>query len=149
MKGLHRIASCNVKERPHQAILEIRYRRVMVWPPVANQRHYPELRLTVIHATERGEPAGRERIEWRLFTDLPANSPVEAIEKLDWYALRWKIETFHKNLKSGCKAEESHISMIRYSLLQPRTQSEAQRAWRHVAGVVLMPMSVRNAGSKA
>lgn len=28
---------------------------------------------------------------------------------LNWYALRWKIETFHKILKSGCKAEESKL----------------------------------------
>ena len=33
----------------------------------------------------------------------------EAIEKLDWYAMRWKIEVFHKILKSGCKAKESKL----------------------------------------
>jgi hypothetical protein len=33
----------------------------------------------------------------------------DAIEKLDGYAMRWKIETFHKILKSGCKAEESRL----------------------------------------
>ena len=32
-----------------------------------------------------------------------------AIEKLDWYAQRWKIETFHKVLKSGCQAEQSKL----------------------------------------
>jgi len=32
-----------------------------------------------------------------------------AIEKLKWYALRWKIELFHKVLKSGCKVEESRL----------------------------------------
>ncbi|WP_222945939.1 IS4 family transposase, partial [Paraburkholderia podalyriae] len=109
VKGLHRIEFCDAKGRPHQACLEIRYRRLTVWPPVAKQRHYPALRLTVIHATERGEPAGRERIEWKLLTDLPVNSRAGAIEKIDWYAMRWKIETFHKNLKSGCKAEESQL----------------------------------------
>jgi len=36
-------------------------------------------------------------------------SRAEAIEKLDWYAMRWEIETFHKILKSGCKAEESRL----------------------------------------
>lgn len=36
-------------------------------------------------------------------------SRVEAIEKLDWYALRWKIEVFHKIMKSGCKAEDSKL----------------------------------------
>ena len=36
-------------------------------------------------------------------------SPTNAVEKLEWYALRWKIETFHKILKSGCKAEGSRL----------------------------------------
>jgi hypothetical protein len=31
------------------------------------------------------------------------------LEKLSWYAMRWKIETFHKILKSGCKAEASKL----------------------------------------
>jgi len=35
--------------------------------------------------------------------------PQAAIEKLNWYALRWKIELFHKILKSGCHAEESKL----------------------------------------
>jgi hypothetical protein len=109
VKGLHRIEFRDGKGRPQQALLEIRYRRLTVWPPVAKQRHYPALRLTVIHATERGEPTGRKRVEWKLLTDLPVNSRVDAIEKIDWYAMRWKIETFHKNLKSGCKAEESQL----------------------------------------
>jgi hypothetical protein len=109
VKGLHRIEFRDAKGSAHQALLEIRYRRLTVWPPLAKQRHYPALRLTVIHATERGEPVGRKRVEWKLLTDLPVNSRVEAIEKIDWYAMRWKIETFHKNLKSGCKAEESQL----------------------------------------
>jgi hypothetical protein len=109
VKGLHRIEFRDGKGRPQQALLEIRYRRLTVWPPVAKQRHYPALRLTVIHATERGEPTGRKRVEWKLLTDLPVNSRVDAIEKIDRYAMRWKIETFHKNLKSGCKAEESQL----------------------------------------
>ncbi|KLU21793.1 transposase [Caballeronia mineralivorans PML1(12)] len=109
VKGLHRIEFRDAKGRPHQALLEIRYRRLTVWPPVAKQRHYPPLRLTVIHATEYGDSAERPRVQWKLVTDLPVNSRADAIEKIDWYALRWKIETFHKNLKSGCKAEESQL----------------------------------------
>lgn len=109
VKGLHRIEFRDTKGRPHRALLEIRYRRLTVWPPVAKQRHYPALRLTVIHVTERGEPTDRKRVEWKLLTDLPVNSRVQAIENIDWYAMRWKIETFHKNLKSGCKAEESQL----------------------------------------
>ena len=33
----------------------------------------------------------------------------EAIEKINWYAMRWKIEVFHKILKSGCRAEDSKL----------------------------------------
>ena len=63
----------------------------------------------MIHAEERGTPKTRKKIEWKLITDLPVQSRQDAIEKLEWYALRWKIELFHKILKSGCKAEESKL----------------------------------------
>jgi hypothetical protein len=58
---------------------------------------------------ERGTPSGREKIVWKLITNLPVKTLKSAIEKLNWYALRWKIEVFHKILKSGCKAEESKL----------------------------------------
>ena len=72
-------------------------------------KDYTDLTLTVIHATERGTPRGREKIAWKLLTNLPVKTLKEAIEKLNWYALRWKIEVFHKILKSGCKAEDSKL----------------------------------------
>lgn len=31
------------------------------------------------------------------------------MEKLAWYAMRWRIETFHKILKSGCRAKASEL----------------------------------------
>ncbi len=66
-------------------------------------------RKVAIHASERGTPKGRDRIEWKLVTNLPVNCRADAIEKLEWYALRWKIEMFHKVLKSGCRAEDSKL----------------------------------------
>lgn len=80
-----------------------------VLPPIGKQKQYPQLTLTVLHAQERDAPQDREGIDWKLITDLPVRSCMDAIEKLDWYAMRWKIETFHKVLKSGCKAEESRL----------------------------------------
>ena len=70
------------KGDPDRAVREIRYRTLRVLPPIGKQRRYPALTLTV---------------------------RAEAIEKLRCYALRWKIEVFHKILKSGCKAEESKL----------------------------------------
>ncbi len=109
VKGLHRIEVRDSNGDPDQAVLEIRYRKIRVLPPIGKQKRYPALTLTVIHAEERGTPKNRKKIDWKLITDLPVQSRNEAIEKLDWYALRWKIEVFHKILKSGCRAEEAKL----------------------------------------
>jgi hypothetical protein len=85
------------------AILELKFRRIRVLSPIGKQSRYPNLELTVLHATERGKPRGRDPIVWKLITDLPVTSRDSAIEKLQWYAMRWKIETFHKIMKSGCR----------------------------------------------
>jgi hypothetical protein len=109
LKAKHRIAVLDKKGKPTEAVLELRYRRIRVLPPIGKQSRYPELQLTVIYAQERDVPTGRDRIDWKLITDLPVSTPLQVIEKLEWYASRWKIETFHKILKSGCKAEESKL----------------------------------------
>ena len=109
IKGLHRIEVSDSDGNPDQAVLEIRFRRIRVLPPIGKQKRYPALTLTVIHAQERGTPKNRKKIDWKLITDLPVHSRKDAIEKLEWYALRWKIELFHEILKSGCKAEESKL----------------------------------------
>ena len=59
--------------------------------------------------TNARPPTGREPIRWRLLTDLPVDDLPGATEKLDWYAQRFKIETFHKILKSGCRAEQARL----------------------------------------
>lgn len=109
VKGVHRIMVRDDNGKPSEAVLELRYRRFLVLAPVAKQKEYGPLELTVIYAEERGAPKGRERTNWKLVTDLPVRSPEEAIEKIHWYAVRWKIELFHKILKSGCRVEESRL----------------------------------------
>lgn len=89
--------------------LEVRFRRLTVRPPRGKQKRYPPLSLTAIHAREINAPEGREPIEWKLLTDLPVADLREAAEKLEWYAKRWKIEIFHKVLKSGCRAEDAKL----------------------------------------
>ena len=46
---------------------------------------------------------------WKLLTNLPVQSQSEASEKIEWSAMRLKIEMFHKVLKSECRAEESKL----------------------------------------
>jgi hypothetical protein len=109
VKGLHHIEVRNDNGATTKAALEIKFKRITVLPPIGKQKRYPVLSLTVIIANERDAPKGRKPIEWKLITDLPVRTRSEAIEKINWYAMRWKIEMFHKVLKSGCKAENSKL----------------------------------------
>jgi hypothetical protein len=107
--GLHRIQIRDDRGEIAEAVLEVRYRQIRVLPPIGKQKQYPDLKLTVIHAQERGTPRGRDKIDWKLITDLRITSRRDALEKIHWYSQRWKIETFHKILKSGCRAEASKL----------------------------------------
>ena len=107
--GLHRVQGRDRRRKHFTATVEIRFRRLWIWPPAYMGEDAPKLLLTVIHAQERDVPKGREAIYWKLLTDLPVGSRKQAIEKLEWYAQRWKIETFHKILKSGCQAEQAKL----------------------------------------
>ncbi len=109
VEGTHRLLLQSKDGRTCEVELEIKYRHMWVLPPIGKEKKYSDLPLTVIHAIERGTPLDRKRIEWKLITNLPVESLAEAIEKLEWYAMRWKIETFHKILKSGCQVEGSKL----------------------------------------
>src|SRR5205085_1065650 len=109
VQGRHRVEVRDDKGAPATAVVELSYRSLRILPPVGKQKRYPALTLTVLHAREPEAPARRPRIDWKLLTDLPVPSHGAAVEKLRWYALRWKIEVFHKILKSGCRAEESRL----------------------------------------
>lgn len=107
--GTHVIELRGEDDLMERVTLDIRYKRIHVLPPIGKQKRYPSLDLTVIHAVEIDPPAGRKPILWKLVTDMEIASLDEAIEKIRWYAMRWKIEVFHKILKSGCRAEEAKL----------------------------------------
>ena len=108
-RGLYRVAVRNRQGEKSEAILEIRYRHLRIQTARAKKKRYPEMTVTVIEARERQMPTDRDRIDWKLVTDLAVNSRYQAVEKVQWYALRWKIEVFHKILKSGCRAEQARL----------------------------------------
>lgn len=109
IRGWHRIEIRDAHGNPEAAELEIKYERLQLRPPIGKEKRYPPLELTVLHAQERKKPKSRKRIDWKLITDLPVRTLKDAVEKLKWYAMRWKIEVFHKILKSGCKAEDRRL----------------------------------------
>lgn len=109
VKGTYEIEVQDADGKKDKAILEIKYETIRVLPPIGKQAAYPELELAVIHARETSKPRRREPIEWKLVTNLPVHTLEDALEKITWYALRWKIEMFHKILKTGCRAEHAKL----------------------------------------
>jgi hypothetical protein len=55
VKGLHRVDVRDNNGDPDEAVLEIRYRKIRVLPPIGKQKRYPALTLMVIHADEQKE----------------------------------------------------------------------------------------------
>ena len=108
-QGQHVIEVRDNKGHTRQADLAIRFQRLILCPPIGKNKRYDPVEVTVIHAREDNTESGTAGIDWKLVTDLPVATLEEAVEKLKWYAMRWKIETFHKILKSGCRAEESQL----------------------------------------
>jgi hypothetical protein len=109
VKAIHRVEVRGAKGTVPEAIVRVKYHRLRIYPPAGKQKQYPPLTVTVIHAQEASTPRKREKIDWKLITNLPVRSRKDAVEKLTWYAMRWRIETFHKILKSGCRAEASKL----------------------------------------
>lgn len=51
-------------------------------------------------------------VEWLLVTTLQVADEAAAQKTVDWYALRWLVEEFHKALKTGCRLEERQLRTI-------------------------------------
>lgn len=77
-----------------RAKLQVKFKKITIKPSYGiKSKNYPDITATVIHAKEISKPgAERELIDWKLITNLPVKTLVDAVEKLQWYALRWKIE---------------------------------------------------------
>ena len=85
--------------------MALRYQSVELRPPT----YYSDkaaVGLTVIHLCEENAPQGVKPVEWFLLTTVKVTSVEQARQCLDWYCLRWRIEDWHRVLKSGCEIEE-------------------------------------------
>ena len=47
-------------------------------------------------------PEGETPVVWRLYTDLPVDTPEQIARVVDIYRARWTIEEYFKALKTGC-----------------------------------------------
>jgi len=93
-------------KRPGRAAeLEVRYQRIQLSPPQYYSGKAP-IDIWILHAVEASPPEGAKPVEWFLLTTVDIASPEDAVQCLRWYCLRWRIEEFHRVLKSGCRIED-------------------------------------------
>jgi len=91
------------------ATLQIKYCPVTILEPVNTPKEFRKnasVTLSILFAQEINPPEGLEPIEWYLATSMEIANVDEAMERVNWYVHRWKIERFHYILKNGCEIEE-------------------------------------------
>lgn len=112
-----------------QARVELRWGKVTVAAPATTQtRHLPAVELYSVLLVEPRPPKGAKALRWVLLTTLPIDSRKQALRCLRWYTLRWRIEEWHRVLKSGCRIEShQHHSANR---LARAIAIDAVIAWR-------------------
>ena len=97
------------KARPKRpmrtAEVSIHYRQVELNPP-STFKGRKNISLRIICVREMSPPKDTEPLEWFLLTSIELKSAYDAIECVRWYCLRWRIEDWHRVLKSGCKVEK-------------------------------------------
>jgi hypothetical protein len=64
------------------------------------------IEIQLIHALEENPPQGTKAVEWFLLTTIKIDSAKDIEKCLRWYTLRWRIEDWHRVLKSGCKIDD-------------------------------------------
>lgn len=66
----------------------------------------PPVMVNLVHAVEENPPANTEAVEWFLLTTVTIDSSADVERCLRWYTLRWRIEDWHRVLKSGCSIDD-------------------------------------------
>lgn len=111
VRGLREV---EVPEAPHRrsrvAQLEVRAARVTLNMPERRSGGRVHREVNVVWAVERRAPRGEKGLDWLVLTSEPIETLDAANAILDAYALRWRIEDFHKTWKSGrCNVEDNQL----------------------------------------
>ena len=88
-----------------QAELALRHLKIQL-PAPSYYRDKEPIEIQVIHALEENPPQNTKSVEWYLITTIQTDSAKDIEKCLRWYTLRWRIEDWHRVLKSGCHIDD-------------------------------------------
>jgi hypothetical protein len=97
------------KRKARTATLAVRFCPVHLQAPprLGTDSHLP---VYAVYANEVDCPEGAEPVSWMLLTSEPVTTVEMAKTILRWYGYRWRVEEYHKLLKSGCQVERYRLA---------------------------------------
>ena len=101
---------------------------------VMNNRHLAragvrDVKFGVIEVKEKEKREGKEQLKWVLFTNLDLKTKEDALKVINYYRLRWQVESYFKVLKDGCCHVE-HANLRHFERLDKYTACFSIIAWR-------------------
>jgi hypothetical protein len=100
------------KRKKRKAKLEVQACSLKLEPPRhhLDREQYAPVPVHLVRVREKGTtPEGEEPIEWVILTTVPVQDLAQALEVVEAYAQRWKVERYHYVLKSGCRIEDLQL----------------------------------------
>jgi len=97
------------KRSARKVQLAVRFCAVNLRTPYRFDNRDP-LRVYAVYATEVDCPEGETPVEWMLLTTEVVADIQIASTILRWYSYRWRVEEYHKILKSGCQVERYRLA---------------------------------------
>lgn len=86
------------------AKVQVRFKEVTLSAPQTPQtRQKQPLKLWAVYLVEKYPPKGATAVHWLLLTSIPMTSVKQALKCVRWYCRRWRIEEWHRVMKSGCR----------------------------------------------
>ena len=116
-------------ETKRSAIVTVRHAKVTLRAPRHLRSKMADIALYAVLVQEEEPPADvKQPLCWLLLTTVPVHSFEDALERIQWYRIRWEIEIYHKILKSGCQVEKAQLANA--DRLRPLIALYCIIAWR-------------------
>jgi hypothetical protein len=111
-----------------QATLTVSFEKISIHTTRSDLQASDPVTLWAVYAREESPPPGSAAIKWMLLTTEEVKTAKEAARMLDLYSRRWRIEEWHRVLKTGCKVQEHQHQTV--DRLKRAIAIDAVLAWR-------------------
>lgn len=127
------------QEKSREARLEVRFGKFTMHPSRNNCKHkttkLPNLKLNLIYVLERNASEQTDPLEWMLITNLSINNFENAVEKIKWYCLRWRIgvsrlRTLHLVGERPIEVKDSSLVAREASWSESKTMEPSDNIFR-------------------